>query len=277
MRSDSHCIGVERPRNVVPEDVDLAVVGQQLADEAVGVVDKAPAGGFVRLADGAVGMVPVHERVVEANAQAFGAGGFNEFADQIAAGPLLHGVVVGELGVPVAEALVVLGGHHHVLLAGALGQARPVARGVGLGMEVLGQDLVLRNGNALVLLGPLVLADDAVEPPVDEHAELGLVPPRHARVARGGLLQVGGRGRGLRGGWRAGGLRQCQMRAGAWRRPTPLRPPRQTASRTTVSSFRSNPSLSPSPISFFSVRLSLWVPPVSILRPGKAAHRRDFR
>ncbi len=27
MRSDSHCSGGERPVNVVPEDVDLAVVG----------------------------------------------------------------------------------------------------------------------------------------------------------------------------------------------------------------------------------------------------------
>ncbi len=70
--------GVQRPGHVVPEDVDLAVVGHQLADEAVGVVDEAAARGLVGLADGAVGVVPVHERVVEADAQAFGAGGLND-------------------------------------------------------------------------------------------------------------------------------------------------------------------------------------------------------
>ncbi len=64
-----------------------------------------------------------------------------------------------------AKALVVLGGHHHVLLAGALGQARPVAGGVGLGVEVLGEDFVLRNGDAFDLLGPLVLADHASRGP----------------------------------------------------------------------------------------------------------------
>ncbi len=48
-----------------------------------------------------------------------------------------------------------------------------------------------------MLLRPLVLADDAVKPPVDEHAELGLVPPRHARLARGNLLLVNGRGHRL--------------------------------------------------------------------------------
>ena len=72
-----------------------------------------------------------------------------------------------------------LGGHHHVLLAGALGQPRPLARGVGLGLEVLGQQLILRQRNPFVLLRPLMLADHAVEAPVNEHAELGLVPPRH--------------------------------------------------------------------------------------------------
>ena len=67
------------------------------------------------------------------------------------------------------------------------GQPRPLASGVGLGREVLGKQLVLRDGNALDFLGPLMLADDAVEAPVDEHAELGLMPPGHARRAGGGL------------------------------------------------------------------------------------------
>jgi hypothetical protein len=86
MRSDSHC-GGQRPVDVVPEDVDLAVVGHQLADEAVGVVDKAAAGGLVGLADGAVGMVPVHERVVEADAQPLGARRVDKLAHQVAPGP----------------------------------------------------------------------------------------------------------------------------------------------------------------------------------------------
>ena len=181
-------LGGERLVDVVPEDVDLAVVGHQLADEAVGVVDKALAGFGVGFAADAVGVVPVHERVVEADAEAFGAGGFDELADEVAPGALLHGVVVGELGVPHAEAFVVLGGHHHVLLSGAFGEAGPLAGGVGFRREVLGEDFILRNGNALGFHDPLLVADDAVEAPVDEHAELGFAPPGEAAGAGGDLL-----------------------------------------------------------------------------------------
>ncbi len=126
MRSDSHWAAVSGQLDVVPEHVDFAVVGHQLADEAVGVLDEALARGFVSLADCAVGVVPVHERVVEADAEAFGAGGIDKLADQVAAGTLLGGAVVGELGIPMAKALVMLGGHHHVLLAGRAWQALPI-------------------------------------------------------------------------------------------------------------------------------------------------------
>ena len=59
---------IERPGDVVPEDVHFAVVRHQLADLAVDVVDEAPARGLVALAARAVGVVPVHQRVVEADA-----------------------------------------------------------------------------------------------------------------------------------------------------------------------------------------------------------------
>jgi hypothetical protein len=51
MRSDSHSAAVSGQVDVVPEHVDLAVVGHELADEAVGVLDKTLAGGFVGLAE----------------------------------------------------------------------------------------------------------------------------------------------------------------------------------------------------------------------------------
>ncbi len=87
----------------------------------------------------------------------------------------------------------------------ALGKLCPFARSVGLRREVLGEHLVLRDGDAFYLLGPLMLANDAVEAPMDEHAEFSLVPPVHALGAGCGLSCVGGRGLGrgwlgLRGG-----------------------------------------------------------------------------
>src|ERR1017187_2662616 len=100
--------GRERPVDVVPEHVDFAVVGHQLADKAVGVGDEALARLLAGLAFGAVGMVPVHERVIEAHAEAFGTGGVDVLADKIAARTLLGCAIVGELGIPMAETFVVL-------------------------------------------------------------------------------------------------------------------------------------------------------------------------
>src|SRR6266851_3048659 len=196
--------GVERPGDVVPEHVDLAVVGEQLADEAVGVFDEALAGLLIGGAASAVGMVPVHERVVEADAQAFGAGGVDILADEIALGSLLGGAVVGELGVEVAEALVVLGRHDHVLHAGGLGEFGPGAREARLGVELFVQRQVLDDRDCLGLHGPLVPAILAIEAEVDEHAELCRVPPLHAanligrRGDREGMPLSCGRRRGRR-------------------------------------------------------------------------------
>src|SRR5262249_41445139 len=51
--------------------------------------------------------------------------------------------------------------------------------------------LVLGEGDALAVHGPLVPAQLRVEAPMDEHTEASLVPPAHAGRARGGgLLNV---------------------------------------------------------------------------------------
>ena len=84
-------------------------------------------------------MVPVHQGIVEANAQSFGARGLHILADQIPARTLLGRAVVSQLCVEIAEAFMVLGGHHHVFLPGLPGELRPLARGVGLGLELFGE------------------------------------------------------------------------------------------------------------------------------------------
>src|SRR5262249_48357915 len=125
-------------------------------------------------------MMPVHQRVVEPNAQPLSSRGFQILTDQIASGTLLCGAIVRQLCVPQTEALVMLGGHHHVFLSGAASQSCPVARGIGLWSEVLCQQLILSDGNAFVLHRPFMLADPAVKAPVDEHSEARLMPPLHA-------------------------------------------------------------------------------------------------
>ena len=56
---------IEGPGDVVPQDVQRAVVGAELAYLAVDVVDKTPTRLLVIGATRTVGMVPVHQRVVE--------------------------------------------------------------------------------------------------------------------------------------------------------------------------------------------------------------------
>jgi hypothetical protein len=143
-------------------------------------------------------MVPVHQGVVEAHAKTFGADGFDVFLHQVAAGTLLGRAVIGQLGVEVAEAFMVLGGHHHVFLPGDFGQLGPIARGVGFGLEELGLLFVFRHRNAFLFHRPFVAAEGAVQAPVDEHAEAGFMPPLHAGLASG--IARGGR-RGCAGGW----------------------------------------------------------------------------
>jgi len=203
----------ERPVDVVPEDIDLAVVGEEFADKAVGVVDETLAGGWVGGADGSIGMVPVHEGVIEADFETLSAGGFDELAYEISLRTLLHGVVVSEFGVPHAEAFVVLGGHDHVLLAGTFGESCPLAGGSRFGLKMLREEFILRNGDAFGFHDPLLVADDAVKAPVDEHAELCLLPPSEA-LSTGFFLDFERDGCGFRLGsaffLRGCGLRMCE-------------------------------------------------------------------
>ena len=63
---------------------------------AVDVIDEAPARGFVRGAARAIRMMPVHQRIVEAHAQALGARGLDVLLHQVAARALLGRAIVCE-------------------------------------------------------------------------------------------------------------------------------------------------------------------------------------
>jgi len=89
-----------------------------------------------------------------------------------------------------AEAFVMLGGHHHVLLTGGLREFGPIAGGKRLGFELFGELLVFLNRKALLFHSPFVASVDAIQAPVDKHPEAGLVPPLHAPGACGILVNL---------------------------------------------------------------------------------------
>src|SRR5258708_29156726 len=93
------------------------------------------------------------------------------------AGALFWGAVVGEVGVEIAEAFVMLRSHHHVFLPCLFGELGPGARGIGLRLETFGEWLVIAYRNALVFPHPFVAGEPAVHAPADKHTETRLVPP----------------------------------------------------------------------------------------------------
>ena len=139
-----------------------------------------------------IGMVPVHDRVVEPERDAGLLHRDRERAEDILAVLGVHDVVVGVGAVEDGEAVVVLRSDDDVLDARLLGQRGPF---VGIEVdriEIVGVVLVLLERDLEELAGPLLAADHGVDAPVDEQAELGLAEPLQA-VGTLGLGRSGGR------------------------------------------------------------------------------------
>ena len=110
----------------------------------------------VMAVDRVVGVVPVDQRIVEADLQSLGPARFHEGTDQVATGRGVRRLVVGQVGLEQAEAVVMLGGDDGVLHAGRLGITRPLAGVVEVRVEVVEIRLVIGLGNAFAGLDPLV-------------------------------------------------------------------------------------------------------------------------
>ena len=178
----------ERPIDVIPEHIDLSVLRHEFADQAVRVFHEPHACRFIGQTSRTIGVVPIHQRIVETYAQTLGARRFHVFGHQVTSARLFGRAIVGQLGLKIAKALVMLGGHYHILLAGAFRELGPLPRGVGLGIEMLCEPLILSDGNSLHLHRPLVLTNKRIKSKMDEHAESSFVPPLHTPLAVGPLL-----------------------------------------------------------------------------------------
>ena len=169
---------------VVEEVVDLAVAGQELAYLAVqvGAVPARVTADVLRLGVGVVaprmvpvdeevGMVPVEQGVVEADLQAGRPDGVDVLSDDVLAVRRVHHRVVSQLGVPQAEALVMLRGQHDVLHARPLGLLGPVDGIEQVRLEVARVALVRLCLDPLAVHQPLVAGPQCVQTPVHEETE----------------------------------------------------------------------------------------------------------
>ena len=196
-------IGRLLAREIVPEDVDLAIVGQDLADLVVQVGDvlgeitslvllgelllRQALAARIPVVERVVRMVPVKEGVVEATADPGLMAGVGELTDDVAPERRLRRLVVRVLRVKETEALVMLGREDDVLHPRVLRRGNPLLRVEEVRIEVPRVLLVLGIGDVLVVLHPLVPRGKRVGAEVDEHAEPGVGEPGEAVVfSRGG-------------------------------------------------------------------------------------------
>ena len=102
---------------------------------------------------------------------------------------MFHGLA---LGIEHGETVMVFGRDDDVFHAGVLGGFHP---GVGIEIrrvEFLGELLVFGHGDFAAVHDPfadarhrlvvIITGGHGIDAPVDEHAELGLAPPRHAGI-----------------------------------------------------------------------------------------------
>jgi len=106
--------------------------------------------------DGEMRVMPVDHGMIEADFESFGAEGFDQGLDQVAASRGVGGLVVSELGVPEAEALVVLGGDDDVLHAGLSGELRPFAGIIQVWVKVAQVLVILFIEDGFTVLHPFV-------------------------------------------------------------------------------------------------------------------------
>ncbi len=179
-----------RIAEVVPHDVDRAVFSEQLPHLAVqilGVLLLVPAlvelvlvrvvALGVHVVDQEIGVVPVDERVVQSHLQAAGAEGVEQRTQEITPGGRLGGLVVGQLGVPEAEPLVVLAGDDHVLHPRGRRPLGPLLGVIQIRIETPEVPLVPGVIHLLDVLDPLVPRRQGVQPPVNEHPEAVVEKP----------------------------------------------------------------------------------------------------
>ena len=133
--------------------------------------------------DREIGMVPVDQGIVEADAQPFCAEGVDIRAHQVAAGGRVGRFVVGVLAVEQAEPLVVLRRQDGVFHTGRFRLTRPFFRIEQIGVEVFEIQVVAVFRDAFVVLDPFMAGGHGVQPPVDEHAEAVMREP--CGIARG--------------------------------------------------------------------------------------------
>ena len=187
-----------RVRKIEPKDIHVAILGQKFCDLVADVGGVAgltapfiESGSFFigssaigadSVIENIIGMVPIEERIIEADPQAAPAEGLDEGFEEVATGGSVGRFVVGVLGIPQTEPLVVLGGDHEIFHSGVCRGFGPGIGIVKVGVEAAEvASFVFFDGDFFIIHQPFVAGAERVETPMDEEAEPVVCKP--ARVA----------------------------------------------------------------------------------------------
>ena len=199
---------IRHPFPIEPQHVDVGILREQLLELRLHV--RLDVSAEVRVAPGprvvlrrirrlGVRVMPIHDRVVHAEAQTLSVSGVGERLEGVAVEwRRIDHIVLRDLRVEEREAIVMLGRDDDVFHPRVLRDAHPFVRVVLHRIEGADELLVFRHGyfrsahDPLADAGHALAAKDTgwlrVGAPVYEHPELGVAPPRHTRVALGGGL-----------------------------------------------------------------------------------------
>src|SRR5699024_10235413 len=131
---------------------------------------------WVPFVDRVVRVVPVDDRVIETDLQAFGTNCIHEFAHQVSL-TRPRCTVIGEFCVPETEAFMVLRCQDDIFHARVPGEPRKGRSIEEVGVEVPGIPFVLGCLSFLDGHDPLVPCGHRVEPEMDKHPEAVVIEP----------------------------------------------------------------------------------------------------
>ena len=175
---------------IEPQDVDLAVICDQLLDLPVHVCEIAFKIDLLVLIGGIsahrmvgilvfreIRVVPVEQRVIQPHAQSLGTHRVHKLPHQIASAGRVRALVIRQCRVKQAEPVVMLRRQHDILHPGALRPPRPVSGIVGLRGKLPQIALIFLRRHPRPAHIPFAAPGDRVESPMQEHPEPSLLKP----------------------------------------------------------------------------------------------------
>ena len=132
----------------------------------------------VELVDRKLGMMPIHDRIIETDPQSLGTESIDELADDVLAVRGIHHVIVGIFGIEQTKSLVVLGCQNRVFHSRQACATGEIAGIKKIGIEVFEIKIVFGIGYFFVLLYPFVTSRHCVKPEMNKHTKSIVHQPR---------------------------------------------------------------------------------------------------